>query len=1111
VRSILRWILISAIGFGVPIAGTLTVRPGLPGLPAGLWTVALVPVIWAAISRGFLRSALVAVLGAALLAGTYVTGLRYGLTVAPAPPWPLQLSAWAAAALLCVAAGGAFGSSRRRAGRLLSLTDPVTGLPNRRHAELFLQHEFAVAELGRPMAMLLLDVDRFRSYVASSGEAAGQALLRAVGGILRQNTRNANLSAHWADDRFACLLVGANPEGALMYARRLQDHLRASAGVATIPSVSIGAACYDPEMRSTSDLVGAAESALVQAKRDGGDRIRIHGRNAEESEAAETSGSAREALMSGRTEESEAPRPTSSGVPRTGFVFASDPAVRRRATEQLERRGVRVTEVSRPVEGMRALAAEFDLVVVDLAQEDPGVADLVREVRRRYPAARILGIPGYEGNAINPAVLKVRVDGHLLRTNGSWTFQPPLEDLLRERDRMRETALRALQLSDEVRVKEREAQRARVENEARMRSLVQSIREVIFRTDRSGAWISLSPAWSTLTGQAVEQSLGRPWLEFFHEDDRDALAREFDALTSVEKPYLRREARIKTRSGGTRWVEVRAQLAHDRFGNVLSASGTLADITDRRRVEEALHRSEEYFRALIENAADLIAVIDADGRIRYVSPAAERMLGHAADDGVLLTALEELIHEEDVPALQAALRAAETPGATAAFEARFRHADGSWRHLAASIRNLTHIAAVRGWVVNAHDVTAHHEAERALRESEEALYRARKMDAIGMLAGGIAHDFNNLLTSIQGHADIAIGALATDHPIRSDLVRIQEAAVRAGSLTRQLLAFGRRQVLRPRIIDLNVFLSDMHKMMVRMVGEQIQLRTELGASPARVKADPMQIERAILNLAMNAREAMPHGGSLTLRTQNTFVGSEDAKRLDAASGAYVVITVADTGHGIPQEFLAHVFDPFFTTKPQAVGVGLGLSTVYGIIRQSGGYIRVDSREQDTPGEPSGTTFSIYLPATREAAASVAPAPRPQPDPGETIALVEDEPAVRDLATRVLRGRGYNVIPAENGRQALDVLGRYPNRVDMLVTDVVMPEMGGRDLADRVGMMRPGVKILFMSGYSTDAVEQQGVLAHGSAFLEKPFSPDSLLRKVRDMLDVMEPGEREHLA
>ena len=1108
-RTILRWLLVFLFGFGVPVAGTLTVRAGLPGLPAGLWTVALLPVVWVAVSRGLLRSLLAALAGAGVLAATYWVGLRFGLTAEPVPAWPMLLAAWAAAALLAAVAGGAYGSGQRRASRLLTLIDPVTGLPNRRHADLFLAHEFAVAELGRPLAMLLLDIDRFKSYIASSGEAAGQALLRAVGGILRQNTRSANLSAHWEDDRFACLLVGATPEGALMYARRLQDQLRASAGVATIPSVSMGAACYDPEMRSIEDLVRAADSALIQAKRDGGDRIRIHGRRAEETEAAETSGFARETLMSGRTDDTDSPRASSTAAPRTAFVFGSDPAVRRRASEQLERRGIRVTEVSRPVEGMRALAAEFDLVVVDLAQEDPGVADLVREVRRRHPAARILGIPGYEGNAINPAALTVRVDGHLLRTNGSWTFLPPLEDLLRERDRMRETALRALQLSDEVRVKEREAQRARVENEARMRSLVQSIREVIFRTDRSGAWISLSPAWSTLTGQPVEQCLGRPWLEFFHEDDRESLAREFDALTSVEKPYLRREARISTRSGGTRWVEIRAQLTHDRFGNVLSASGTLADITDRRRVEEALNRSEEYFRALIENAADLITVMDAGGCVRYMSPAAERLLGHPAGDSV--PALEELLHEEDLPALRSALRAAETPGATAAFEARFLHADGSWRHLAASIRNLTHIAAVRGWVVNAHDVTAHHEAERALRESEEALYRARKMDAIGMLAGGIAHDFNNLLTSIQGHADVAIGALAQDHPIRGDLVRIQEAAVRAGSLTRQLLAFGRRQVLRPRILDLNVFLSDMQKMLVRLIGDHIHLRTELGASPSRVKADPMQIERAILNLAMNSREAMTHGGTLTMRTENIFVGNDEARRLDAAPGAYVMITLSDTGHGIPQEFLAHVFDPFFTTKPQAVGVGLGLSTVYGIVRQSGGYIRVESREQPAAGETSGTTFSLYLPATREPAASVAPASRAEPDPGQTIALVEDEPAVRELATRVLRGRGYNVIPAENGRQALDVLGRYPNRVDMLVTDVVMPEMGGRDLADRVGMMRPGVKVLFMSGYSTDAVEQQGVLAHGSAFLEKPFSPDSLLRKVKDILEVMDPGDREYHA
>jgi CheY-like chemotaxis protein len=328
---------------------------------------------------------------------------------------------------------------------------------------------------------------------------------------------------------------------------------------------------------------------------------------------------------------------------------------------------------------------------------------------------------------------------------------------------------------------------------------------------------------------------------------------------------------------------------------------------------------------------------------------------------------------------------------------------------------------------------------------------------------------------------------------------------------RQLLAFGRRLVLQPELFDLNVLVSDMQKMLVRLAGDTIRLRSELAASPPYVQADQARIEQVILNLALNAKEAMPDGGRLTIRTDNVVLDATEARQHELPAGRYVRLAVTDTGSGIPASALPHVFDPFFTTKSEAsAGAGLGLSTVYGIVKQSGGGLTVTSQtrqegDDDTAAE-TGTTFTILLAqATQPTSRAVKPSDTGTDRGSETIALVEDEQTVRDLAARILRNKGYNVIPAENGRHAMDVIAKYPNRIDMIVTDVVMPEMNGRDLADRVHVMRPGVKILFMSGYSEEAVASHGVLARGAAFLEKPFSPATLLRKVREMLDADEPA------
>ena len=384
------------------------------------------------------------------------------------------------------------------------------------------------------------------------------------------------------------------------------------------------------------------------------------------------------------------------------------------------------------------------------------------------------------------------------------------------------------------------------------------------------------------------------------------------------------------------------------------------------------------------------------------------------------------------------------------------------------------------------------------RKHEEQLRQSQKMEAVGRLAGGVAHDFNNLLTAILGYSQLMQTRLDQASPLHREVEEIQKAGQRAASLTRQLLAFSRKQVLQPKVLDLNAVVTDIDKMLVRLIGEDIEMISFPDPKLGRVKADPGQIEQVIMNLAINARDAMPQGGKLIIQTSNvTLEDSYTSKRsLSLKPGPYVMLAVTDTGYGIDKKILPHIFEPFFTTKEQGKGTGLGLSTVYGIVNQSDGDIWVETE----PGR--GTTFKIYLPRvdnpaeeqqaseSRESLFSVS----------ETILLVEDEDVVRKLVHEILKMNGYNVLQAANGREALPICEQHAGPIHLMLTDVVMPQMGGRELAERVASLRPEMKVLFMSGYTDDAIVHHGVLDSGIAFIQKPFTPDSLARKVRDMLD-----------
>ena len=380
----------------------------------------------------------------------------------------------------------------------------------------------------------------------------------------------------------------------------------------------------------------------------------------------------------------------------------------------------------------------------------------------------------------------------------------------------------------------------------------------------------------------------------------------------------------------------------------------------------------------------------------------------------------------------------------------------------------------------------------------EPLYQSQRMEAIGQLAGGVAHDLNNLLTVILGQSDLLLADLSESDPLRGSIEEINQAGERAAGLTRQLLAFSRRQALQPRVLDLNAIVISVGRMLRRLIGENIELSTHLDPGLGRVLADPGRIEQVIVNLVVNARDAMPHGGKLTIETANVDLGQTGGhQHLSVCSSPYVMLVVSDTGHGMDEKTQSRIFEPFFTTKEQGKGTGLGLSTVHGIVKQSGGQIRVFSE----PGH--GTVFQVYLPRVDDPLTVAGP----YPDPPralrgrETVLLVEDDEGVRRVISQILKGYGYHLLEAANGDEALLAAERWTGPIQLMITDVLMPGMSGRELARRLADRRPDLRVLYTSGYTDEAIVRHDALGAGIAFIQKPFTPEALAQKAREVLDL----------
>src|SRR5512141_1254244 len=523
-------------------------------------------------------------------------------------------------------------------------------------------------------------------------------------------------------------------------------------------------------------------------------------------------------------------------------------------------------------------------------------------------------------------------------------------------------------------------------------------------------------------------------------------------------------------------------------GTIYGIMSILMDVTERKAAEE----SQARLTMAVEQAGESIVVTDTRGTIQYVNPAFERITGFdrmeviGQNTRILKSGRQDKAFYD---VLWQTLRRGEV-----------------WRGTFLNLRKdgtlyeedavISPVRDPSGRMVNyvavKRDVTD-------VRRMEEQLRQSQKMEAVGRLAGGVAHDFNNLLTAISGYSDLLLHRLPEYSTLRRDVEETRKAGDRAATLTHQLLAFSRRQLLQPKVQDMNTVVKNMGQMLRRLVGEDIVLSTDLSPSLPRVKADPGQIEQVIVNLALNARDAMPDGGRITIAPADADLSRAYAVAPPGVRpGPHVLLSVADTGHGMDEETQAHLFEPFFTTKERGKGTGLGLATVYGIVQQSDGHIRVNSAAD------SGSTFLIYLPrveAPENGGQGADRPPLPRPSPGtETVLLAEDEDAVRQFAREILSGNGYRVLEAGNGREALLLSEAHRGEIHLLLTDVAMPKMSGRELAERILPLRPELRILYMSGYTDDAILRRGVVEDGIPFLQKPFTPEGLARKVREVLD-----------
>jgi two-component system, cell cycle sensor histidine kinase and response regulator CckA len=579
------------------------------------------------------------------------------------------------------------------------------------------------------------------------------------------------------------------------------------------------------------------------------------------------------------------------------------------------------------------------------------------------------------------------------------------------------------------------------------------------------------------------------FMNVVHPDDRVYIGSLLAKTIENGVPY-ESEYRVIWPDGCIHYITGRGKVVRDEAGNPLKIHGIHWDITERKRAERAMAESEERFRRLVRNSNDVAILMDENGIQTFISGPLEKMLGYKLEEFTNTGLRFDLVHPDDVENVQKAFaECIQQPGSVRTIEYRGLHKNGKWITIEAIASNLLNDPVVKAAVINVRDISE----RNRLREE---LQQAMKMEAIGRLAGGIAHDFNNILTVISGNIELAGMGMNPSDPLMGYLNQTMKASDSAASLIRQLLAFSRKQIIEPRALNLNDLVRNVRQMLARLIDENIELGVVLSEGVGSVRIDPGRFEQVLVNLAVNARDAMPDGGKIMIETANiTFDGSYCATHPQVRPGNFVMLCVSDTGQGMSEEVKEHIFEPFFTTKDRGHGSGLGLATTFGVVKQAGGMIEVCSEAGH------GTTFRIYLPLTEEKAERLVRERRSIAGlkGNETILLVEDEKGVRQVGMRMLDELGYHVLEARNGEEALMLAEKHIGQIDLLLTDIVMPGINGRELSERLTERHPEMKTLFSSGYTEDVIVHHGVAGSALNFIGKPYSMQSLAGKIRNVL------------